>query len=722
MSGIQVKGADFYVEKINGVPRIHKDGKAITPRIFAGNILYGGGRKRIIKPGCREQVRYAADTGIVIVSPEVRPFYVDVPKSREYLLEACRKVLELDPRIYLLPRISFTNDMCDMPSWALENGMLNSMEGDVAIVDNGQRHPSVTNPRFRAAMVKAMADTIEVLEKNYGDRIAGYQIGGLKVAEWQYLNFENIFSGYDIGTRNAFRAFLKKKYRTEAELAKAWGTPSITFDTVVVPTNKERIGKIGCAFREPVSSQKMIDFDFFRNQDIADVIGEIAQVIRKKCGKTRLICAFYGYVFECSATATGPATVGHLALRSLLDNPDIDLLAGPFSYMLQAREPGGSSVVHTTGESITEAGKIWINEDDYGTLIAKEQKNSNTSERFVQTWEDVYIKYRSHLAVVYARNYGIWYYDHHGTSWYDYEPLWKEIARMAKVEEQIVPNPCPYQPEVALLLDEDSFKYANSTRETRHIFRGITYNVRDLVSRASVSWGGYLLADVLRGGVDSKLDIHAFTLALDGVKRKALQERAMRIGSIWCWAPGYINLDDGRFSLKAMQELTGFRFKELPALKSLAVKSTISAQKLIPAIPECYGEGRAVSSFTVVPQKNDLVLACYMENNLPAVVFRPGTEKYAPALYCGTNTLPQALIRFMAQQSGVHVFCPRDLHINSNADLLCVTAPADGEYLINSGKSGVWTDRLTGKHYENGLKLKLQLLRGDTLYLEQVSK
>ena len=44
-------GADFAVEKIGGVPRITMDGKAITPRIFAGNFLYGGGRKRVFRPG-----------------------------------------------------------------------------------------------------------------------------------------------------------------------------------------------------------------------------------------------------------------------------------------------------------------------------------------------------------------------------------------------------------------------------------------------------------------------------------------------------------------------------------------------------------------------------------------------------------------------------------------------------------------------------------------------
>ncbi|MBQ8755715.1 MAG: beta-galactosidase [Lentisphaeria bacterium] len=734
-------GADFAVEKIDGVPRITMDGKAITPRIFAGNFLYGGGRKRVFRPGNIEEIRMAAETGIVIVSPEFRPLFDDVPKSRENLEKVCKMVLDIDSRIYLMPRFSMTIDMVDMPPWAIVDGKINSTEGDVGLVDNGQKHPSIDDPRFRAEMLKSMRQTVEFLEEKFGNRMAGYHIGGLKVCEWQYLNFENVFTGYDVGTRNAFREWLRKKYGTDEALAKAWNRPGITFDQVLVPTDAERRGRPGFAFREPAVSQFQIDFDFFRNEDMCDIACELAQVVRDVCGKRRLTCLFYGYIFECSTTPTGPATVGHCTLQKMLKHPAVDLLTGPFSYMGEARELGGSSVTHTAAESITAAGKVWINEDDLLTPIGDAQR-APRSKPYGITWDEIYLKYRAQLAAVYARNYGIWWFDLHGTSWYNHQPMWDETVRVSAAPEKVlISAPAAYEPEVCLTIDEDSLKYAESSRDARLNFRGATYQIRDRVSRSSTRWGSFLLSDLLEREQPSKLDIHSSAFALTREQRIALRERAAKTATIWMWAPGYVDVTSGKFSTDAVRELTGFSVYKVDESKKEGEKTETEvvvlngrktvinktdavsavmepwAKAQIAGLPDKAGFGMSVDPVLAVKTRpGDRVIARYARSKAPAIVWRPAANGKAAALFCGVNELPQALVRFMAKQGGAQIYCEKDLHINANEKLLAFTAPADGKYTVNSGYEGVWFDPQNDRSFP-GPVIRITMKKGETVFL-----
>lgn len=105
------------------------------------------------------------------------------------------------------------------------------------VCENGQRHdsPFLSSDRFWRTVSKSLAATIRYCERQpWARNIVGY--GNYHHTEGIHMPVgdEWLFDQSPLMLK-AWRAFLRKKYKTAAALRKAYGHPILTFDTVNVP-------------------------------------------------------------------------------------------------------------------------------------------------------------------------------------------------------------------------------------------------------------------------------------------------------------------------------------------------------------------------------------------------------------------------------------------------------------------------------------------------------
>ena len=114
------------------------------------------------------------------------------------------------------------------------------------------------------------------LEQKYGGHMLGYHTSGQNTGEWFYdRGWEGRLSGYEPPGREAFRAWLKQKYKTQAALRLAWHSPSASFESIEPPSFRERTRCKAGHFRDPLIEQKVIDFFEFESE-----IEKMREVIR----------------------------------------------------------------------------------------------------------------------------------------------------------------------------------------------------------------------------------------------------------------------------------------------------------------------------------------------------------------------------------------------------------------------------------------------------------
>lgn len=708
--------ADFSVQTANGVPRIVKDGEPFPQRLYMGNPIH------------LPTVKMACDAGVSICQiVDYNLVWDGMPESAFAEFDAVMdRLLAVDPRVKVIPRIKLDDRM--PPCLKKHPECLMRLEDGKTVSGYDPRTliGSIASPLYREEIRKALRRTIRHLEKKYGDRMAGYHPSYGQGSEWQYWKFAqaNSFNGYDPSTLAAFQTWLKKKYGTDEKLARAWRKGAVTFKTVKVPSSAERRGKPGAMFHDPATAQNVIDFNLFQNDLMADALLESARVIREECGKKRLSCFYYGYTFECSVVwNSGPAETGHFALRKVLDSPDVDVLIGPFSYAIPSRALSGGAATHTASESVTAAGKVWLNEDDNGTHLAvpdylKTGQRPDSTTHSLRTLGETLKIYRRDLAVNYLRNHAGWWMDLWGKGWQNEPRLWKEMERFLPLEQKLFAAPQPFEPEIGLFIDEESILYLTSSRNHFWQTRFACHMIRNMASLSSVPCGQYLLSDVLRGkAARTKLDIYCNPAALTEKERRILRERSAKRASIWLWAPGYIDKEKQQFSLETMKELTGFTFKEMKT-SYLTVRATGEGMML--GMPFEFGSYTTTRpNFAIAKaEKGDIVLGHFMDGSI-AILYRPARNGRAPSLFCGGQTIPPALIRFMAKQAKAHVWSEDDLHVVAQRDTAAVTAPRNGAYAITTPWQGKIRDMLTGKIVGDKGRVLCEMKLGDTMILEK---
>lgn len=682
--------------------------KSDAPRPFSTSVYYYNNGFVFVKSDtsiAASTVGHAAKAGVDFVSFEINSVWTkpNEEPNFSYIDSAFGVFLEANPKAKLIPRVRLDPQINKWWRDSHPDDMMKNSDGTI-----NETYISVSSPTYRKEAAESLRKFIEYCEKHYPDNMAGYHPAGGNSREWFYGGtWHKTFSGYDVNTLKAWRAWLKNKYGSLENLAKAWNCSAPeSFEKIGLPTQEER--ETPAYIIDPKTQWKIADLNLFLQDEMADTVLGLAKVIRQ-AAPNKLSIFFFGYGFEFSGVRNSPAFSGHYALSKIIKSPDIDAISGPISYF--DRNFGEGKTTMGATESITDAGKLWIDEDDTSTYLApRDGRDYPGKYSGLYTLGDSREVLRRNLAQETVRNNGVWWMDLFGQGWFDDKKLWREMKSFAKPERDIIAHPLPYRPQMRLVMDETSMCMIAARGGTGITTQKLMALGRVAANRSGVPFGQYLLADVLAKPDAAKLNAMLSVYALDAKQRAACAALREKSANIWAWLPAYIDTDKREFSTSAVEEATGFKVKPVNA-KPAAIP-TEDGLKI--GLKATSGAEYAMPLLSPIPESGDIVLAKF-ENGLPAIVLRKSGKH--PQLFCAVPEIQTELYRHMAELAGAHVYNKQGAVVYANGAYVSVVAVEDGEYEIDLGRDGAVYNALSGNKLGSSRTIALKMRKGDCRFL-----
>lgn len=213
--------------------------------------------------------------------------------------------------------------------------------------------------------LKAIVDHAK--KQDYHDRVFGYLPCALSTNEW-FLHSDSPDSCCDFSApmQHSFFEYLQEK------------GVDCSYQPVPTPRETYRIKQLELD-PEDLTDWRVEEFSLFLNNRVAEIIENFARTIKDFYReKNKLVGFFYGYDIELSAIYNLSQS-GHIALRRLLDCPDIDFLCSPLQYRYrQDVRPFTFGQVHgTLADSMRLYNKLTFAEEDHwearGDLFARDE-------------------------------------------------------------------------------------------------------------------------------------------------------------------------------------------------------------------------------------------------------------------------------------------------------------------------------------------------------------
>ena len=725
--------ADFAVEVRNGIPQFTKDGKPFSGWIYAGQFNHIVEKQFNYKAKAMIGAKLGSEiAGVKIINFSLYPenYWSNPNEPAEDRYKRADKIiseiLANVPDAYIIPRIQVRP-----PQWWIDanpDHVLCNYDGTEAKT-LWRKDGDIMSDYFYETAVKEVIDVIRHLEKRFPNNMAGYQPAGQATGEW--MNWGGHSATFLYGSQDSkrgFRKFLRKKYKDEAALRKAWNEPAVTFENATIPTPEEFKGDAVHPLREPAKDQAVIDYIECYNTRMADFVLGLSKAIRNEVGKKRLIGSFFGYFFETAAIPYGFGWIGHAQLRRILESPDIDYLAAPYSYKDRGLYDHGSTM--SVADSIILSGKIWLNEDDTCTDLCKKFTGPGGEDK-AKTEAETIMFLKRNLSFNLQRNSATWWLDLMGGGWYNNPAYWEMMKRFRQVEEKQLNDPQPYNPPIAFVVDGIAHSYLISgfpkTRRIEHeinaflnakgpiqVTSGASLHYhRKRYSSTGLEYGQYMLDDVLAGKVNSKLDVFFGLYALSKEQRSQLANLRQQKSCLWGYGAGWIDLETGKGSLKAVEETTGFKVSHAGENATQQVFSTPEARKKY-ALPEKFGANiRVEPLLTPKLQKGDEIIANYA-NGKPAIVIRKGKTMQ---IFCGVSEIPRSLYAAIGKKLNIKPKITPYAHTYNNKHFFTVYPLKDAKYTINHGFPNGAVELFSGKKLGDGPVLEIELKKFEVIVL-----
>ena len=640
------------------------------------------------------QVRLARDAGVHLYSfgigmpwpePGQEPNFAEVDRTLETTLRE-------DPQALLLPRFG----MAPPETWLARH------PDDRMLFDDGQTlGMSMASEAWRAEMQERLRALVRHCEAKYGDHMLGYHPCGQHTGEWFYeRSWEPRLSDFSPAMNAGFRAWLQARYGSVDALRKAWNNPEAAFETATVPTaEQQRTSTLGL-FRDPVAERPVIDYYLYKQVAMEAPLEMMARVIKEETRGRKLTCFFYGYLFDMHGIPLGPQNSGHLAMKRMLECPDVDILCSPISYL--DREQGGAGMFMSAVDSVRGHGKLWLNEDDTRTQLTPPESGFGR----VDTLEGTRWVHQRNFAQLFPRRLAAWYMDLGGTGWLDGKDLWENIGGLQRFYQTHLSEPACWNPDVALIVDEDSPAYAASTLQ---LACPLVYEMRSQYFRMGAPFNIFLLSDLVAGKVPpAKVYFFQNCYRLDNAQREAVLKATRGTTAVWFYGGGFINdaADDANIT-----QMTGLRLR----------RGTPAPGKVVP-VKVTQGLGAGLTG----PFRCETLLDPVWEVNAPdtEIIARnpsggvAAAAKHTPdglRVYIGALHVPARLLRNVIAASGVHVYCDSDDVLLTDGRFLGLSATSAGHKTVSLPRPCTVTDALDGRVIaENTAAWEADLALGET--------
>jgi beta-galactosidase len=675
------------IRNTNGSFELYIYGRPVVPLMFFG-------QPSIDRTIYLDQVRRARDASIHLYSIEISMPWPRPGEDADYSDGdlSLEETEAMDPSALVLLRFNV-----GPPDWWLDAHPDDRMVFEDGTVEGW----SPASAAWADEMLVWVREFVRHYESRFGRLILGYHPCGQMTGEWFYFDsWDGRLSDFSPTMNSGFRLWLKDKYGTVDELRSAWGRDDLTFETVEIPAAAEqRRTSIGF-FRDPERERNIIDFFEYKQEAMEQPLERIARAVKEETAGQKLVCFFYGYLFEMHGLPAGPQGSGHLALARLLENKDVDIVCSPISYF--DRGPGGAGCFMAAVDSVLSAGKMWFNEDDTRTYLSSPDDPFGRAATPQQT---IWI-HRRNFGLIWPRRLGCWYMDLPGAGWLSGDDLWENIGRLSLFYRHRLTEPPSWSPEVALIVDERSPFY---TCCSSALHAPLVYQMRSAFYRLGATVRIHLLSDLVSGRMPpAKVYVFLNCFHLSSRERAAVFVLTHGKTAVWFYGGGFLDTDatDDHISL-----VTGISVVRGVPQAGKALPDP-SGGVLVMGLGETFGTQRRLDPLWIVSDPRAQILARFGDGT-PAVA-----AKWTPAglrVYIGTLSAPAQFLRNVLKASGVHLYMDSDDAISTDGRFLAVTATSAGSKTIVFPRRVTLTDALDGSDIARGVdRFSLLMEFGET--------
>ncbi|MBE0675999.1 MAG: beta-galactosidase, partial [Bacteroidales bacterium] len=455
--------------------------------------------------------------------------------------------LAIEPEALFLPRILLTPG----PWWCEQfpNDITMRDDGTPAGMFGQPCHPSLASEKYRELSYKAMVAFLTHVEGKYGKNILGYQPGNGFGGEWLMFNsFWEARPGrpgpekfgvedYSPVAQEAFKIWLKKRYKNESALRKAWNDSEVTFETATPPGEVERYSSNYGIFFDPARGRRVTDYFSFFNDITCDVLLENCRWVKELTGGRKIVGVFYGYLW-CNFPNLSVNHTGHLGLQRVLDSDDVDFLASPYTY--DNKQIGGPNNSQTLPENALMHGKLYLNEVDTETHLFQRQWRWGDCLNNPTSWEETKALLIRDYGYSMTKGFGLWWTDLHGGNFQD-SSIIDLLGKLKKIDDDYLNEDKTSNAEIAVILDEETFKYFG---DGEPLFNALlTAQKQWQLAFVGAPWEPCLLTDIGNPSMkDFKVYMFLNTFHVTPKQKKEIHKKLSSNGAtaIWVYAPGFI--------------------------------------------------------------------------------------------------------------------------------------------------------------------------------------
>ena len=636
-------------------PGIQVNGKVIPPQTMSTLQI-------ITSPHQDALVAKLARAGIRIYNFElvINAFYSGLNKYDFEEFDTCvRHFLAINPNAYIM----FSASGTPPNAWLKKNP--DELMGFAVKSNDTNPYNYFANPKAPSFASQAFRDETANLIRQLGEFIKkqtwGRRVIGIKIGYG--ASYDGMPWGChcmpDTGKRmtEAFRRYLKNKYKTDLALQKSWNDTTVTLAAATVPDQKLRHGS-GCYLKNAADPRDRRISDYYEayHKEFSDYMISMGKAVKTYL-PGRLAGSWYGYAI------LGYEPEGSSAnLKPLLESPWIDFLwATTRGYNLTDGLPRHLfSAFHRYGKLSSIEADI---RPYTGKGEAQEQWRCKTPEETRSTFQKVIGN-----SLLYGGSY-------HGVdfgkkiSWFNCPEALEPMEKSIHLWKDAYQNPAKWNNDVAVVMIEEPIwkhghpVYRDSLRFSNQLY---TFPLQTL----NFSGYAYDLLE-LQDYLDSRHDYKAVILLnlyqLTPDQQLALKKKLRKKGvtAIWNYAPGL--LTERGYSAKNMQDLTGIELDFTTDRKSFEIQLT-GKKRIIPfSVPNGYTESPRV----FCTDKNIEKLGVYPDDQSTAAVRKHLTDG-SVAVFTGLPVNDPNIWADLLKDAGCHAYTAPGFYVKSNSRMLQV--------------------------------------------------
>lgn len=606
-------------------------------------------------------------------------------------------ILDIDPQAWFLPHVGLTG-----PQWWQA-----AHRDEMCQFADGTRGPtSFASEIWRRDIGEDLRRLIAYLRQApYADRILGYIFFNGYTAEWQmWGTWQESRDDYSPPALRAFRTFLARRYGEDAALQAAWGDPGTALATAAMPDWGKRRPPGSRVLRDPHTERPAMDFYEFISEMDAEAILHMARVTREATQGQSLVGTYYAYL---TAHGINQQDSGHLAARRVFDSPDIDFLMSPPNYWY--RKPGEACTFMSATDSLRQRGKLWLDESDHRTHLTEPGAGYGRADTLAESrgvfWRE--------FAEVLTKRAAVSWFDMSG-GWFSDPQLLADMGQAAAIMQDSLARLQPFVPEIAVLVDPDSFYWMRPTMANA----ALDLNQVVVMPQAGAPWDFLLLSDLEERPLpDYKLYVFLNAFRVQPALRDAIHAKLKKAGAtaLFVYAPGYFGRDGQ--SLEGIRALTGIRVANDDAEFKPQVLLTAGdplAQGL--DVNQPLGAPLAVSPTFYAEDPEARVVGRLVDSRRPGLVVK-SVDGWT-SIYSAAMQFPPALLRNMARSAGVHIWLDSDDALYTDGQYVGVHAADEGvKRLTLPGPHRVFDARTGQSVPTDGGTVSIPLQRAETTLL-----